>query len=133
MSSRVVLPFADVRGEDRVAGQTELIAKLSIVMGGTWPVFDNLEDLIEVCIFVRTGIKQHTSFAMSGAESNVVVECTVSLRLIQRRQFSASPRSCLLFTWCQNGLDTVGLVNIQTKGCFSTSSRMDAEDHREQT
>ena len=46
---RIVLPFPDVQAESRETGQAELVAKLHSVMGGTWPVFDDLENLMEVC------------------------------------------------------------------------------------
>ena len=48
---RIVLPFPDVQGKARNTGQAELVAKLRSVMGGTWPVFDDLEDVIDVCAF----------------------------------------------------------------------------------
>ena len=48
MRGRIVLPFADVQGEDRVKGQEALMAKLRVFMGGTWPVFDDFQDVIEV-------------------------------------------------------------------------------------
>ena len=46
---RIVLPFPDVQAEARKTGQAELVEKLHSVMGGTWPVFDDLENLMEVC------------------------------------------------------------------------------------
>ena len=67
---RVVLPFPDVQAEARETGQAELVVKLRSVMGGTWPVFDNLEDLMEVCVPSSASFLAETSV---GSHRKVVV------------------------------------------------------------